>query len=110
MQRNKQRLCNQGEKPREKELCLAEEKIAGGGWRETDKMLNKGHVRGAWVAQSVEHPTSAQVMISQFVSLSPMSGSVLTAGGWLLLQILCLPLSLLLPCSQAVSPSKINKG
>ena len=79
MQRNKQRLCNQGEKPREKELCLAEEKIAGGGWRETDKMLNKGHVRGAWVAQSVEHPTSAQVMISQFVGPSPASGSVLTA-------------------------------
>ena len=29
--------------------------------------------------QSVKHPTSAQVMISQFVSLSPMSGSVLIA-------------------------------
>ena len=34
---------------------------------------------GAWVAQSVEPPTSAQVTISQFVSLSPASGSVLTA-------------------------------
>ena len=34
---------------------------------------------GAWVAQSVEHPTSAQVMISRFVSSSPTSGSVLTA-------------------------------
>ena len=31
------------------------------------------------MAQSVEHPTSAQVMISQFMSLSPASGSVLTA-------------------------------
>ena len=34
---------------------------------------------GVWVAQSVERPTSAQVMISRFMSLSPMSGSVLTA-------------------------------
>ena len=34
---------------------------------------------GAWVAQSVEHPTLAQVMISRLVSSSPTSGSVLTA-------------------------------
>ena len=34
---------------------------------------------GAWVAQSVELPTSAQVTISRFVSLGPASGSVLTA-------------------------------
>ena len=34
---------------------------------------------GAWVAQLVEHPTSAQVMISQFMSSSSASGSVLTA-------------------------------
>ena len=31
------------------------------------------------MAQSVERPTSAQVMISQFVSSSPESGSMLTA-------------------------------
>ena len=35
--------------------------------------------QGAWVAQSVECPTSAQVMVSSPVSLSPTSGSVLTA-------------------------------
>ena len=35
--------------------------------------------RGAWVAQSVKRPTSAQVMISWFVSSSPVWGSVLTA-------------------------------
>ena len=35
--------------------------------------------QGAWVAQSVKHPTSAQVMISWFVGSSPTSGSVLTA-------------------------------
>ena len=34
---------------------------------------------GFWVAQSVKRPTSAQVMILQFVSLSPALGSVLTA-------------------------------
>ena len=31
------------------------------------------------MAQSVKRPTSAQVMISQLMSLSPASGSVLTA-------------------------------
>ena len=31
------------------------------------------------MAQSVKHPTSAQVMISLFVGSSPPSGSVLTA-------------------------------
>ena len=34
---------------------------------------------GAWVSQSVRCPPSAQVMISQLVSSSPVSGSVLTA-------------------------------
>ena len=47
---------------------------------------------GACVAQSVKPPTSAQVMISWSVSLSPMSGSVLTAQS-------------LEPASDSVSPS-----
>ena len=47
---------------------------------------------GAWVAQSVGHPTSAQVMISRYMSSSPMSGSVLTAQS-------------LEPVSDSVSPS-----
>ena len=34
-------------------------------------------IRGTWVAQPVKCPTSAQVMISQFVSSSPTSGSLL---------------------------------
>ena len=50
-----------------------------------------GHPWGAWAAQSVKRPTSAQVMISRSVSSSPASGSVLRA--WSLLRILCLPLS-----------------
>ena len=33
---------------------------------------------GAWVAQSVKCPTSAQVMILWFVNSSPVLGSVLT--------------------------------
>ena len=67
-------------------------------------------VRGTWVAQSVGRPTSSQVMISQFVSSSPVLGSVLTAQSLELLWILCLPLSLPLPCSHSVSLSlsKIN--
>ena len=44
------------------------------------------------MAQSVKHPTSAQVMISQFVGSSPASGSALTAGS-------------LEPASDSVSPS-----
>ena len=35
--------------------------------------------RGTWVAQLIKHLTSAQAMISQSVSSSPTSGSVLTA-------------------------------
>ena len=49
-------------------------------------------MQGAWVAQSVERLTLAQVMISRFVSLSPTSGSVLTAQS-------------LEPASDSVSPS-----
>ena len=48
--------------------------------------------RDTWVAQWVKCLTSAQVMISQFVSSSPVSGSVLTAQG-------------LEPASDSVSPS-----
>ena len=41
--------------------------------------IKKVELGAAWVAQSVERPTSAQVMISWSVSSSPASGSVLTA-------------------------------
>ena len=44
------------------------------------------------MAQSIKHLTSAQVMISRFVGLSPVSGSVLTAKS-------------LEPVSDSVSPS-----
>ena len=54
--------------------------------------------RGVWVAQLVKLLTSAQVMISRFMSSSPESGSVLTVQS--LLGILSLSLSLSL---------KINK-
>ena len=47
---------------------------------------------GAWVAQSVERPTSAQVTISWTVNSSPASGSGLTAQS-------------LEPASDSVSPS-----
>ena len=39
----------------------------------------KIYERGAWVAQSVKRLTSAQVMISQFLSSSPTLGSMQTA-------------------------------
>ena len=48
--------------------------------------------KGTGVAQSVKHPTSAQVMIiSWFVNSSPTSDSVPSVSS--LLGILCLPLS-----------------
>ena len=42
-------------------------------------MLKGKESWGAWVPQSVKRLTLAQVMISRFVSPSPMSGSVLIA-------------------------------
>ena len=48
--------------------------------------------RGAWVTQSVNHLTSAQVTSSWFMSSSPTLGSVLTAQS-------------LEPASDSVSPS-----
>ena len=41
--------------------------------------VKEKNYQGASVAQPVKHPTSAQVMITQFVSSSPTSDSVLTA-------------------------------
>ena len=58
------------------------------------------------MAQSVERPTSAQIMISEFVSSSPASGSPPSVQS--LLQTLCPPL-LPLPNLHAHSLSKINK-
>ena len=55
-------------------------------------ILKWGAPRGRLVAQSVERPTSAQVVISQSVGSSPASGSVLTAWS-------------LEPASDSVSPS-----
>ena len=54
--------------------------------------LNNESTGGTWVAQSVGHQTSAQVMIPQSVSSSPASGSVLTVQN-------------LEPVSDSVSPS-----
>ena len=61
--------------------------------RERTGVLNQKILsRGAWVAQSVKRPTSAQVMISRFVGSSPALGSVPTAQS-------------LEPASESVSPS-----
>ena len=62
-------------------------------------------MRGAWGALSAERLTAAQVVVSQLVSLSPASSSLLSARS--LLPILCPLLSLPLPCLLALS--KINK-
>ena len=56
------------------------------------QLNSKVRFRGAWVAQSVKRPTSAQVTISQSVSSSPASGSGLMARS-------------LEPVSDSVSPS-----
>ena len=74
------------------------------GYSQEASFFKKINLWGAWVAQSVKRPTPAQVTISRSVSSSPVSGSVLTAQlrAWSLFQILCLPLSLPLPCSCSV--------
>ena len=66
------------------------------------------------MAQSIEHPTSAQVVISWFVTSSPVSGSVLTAHQSLepaLYSVSLLSPSappLLILCLSLFSLSKIN--
>ena len=50
-------------------------------WTQTNNPVLQHYFRGSWAAQLVKPLTSAQVMISQFVSLNPASGSVLTAQG-----------------------------
>ena len=57
------------------------------------------------MAQLFKCPTSAQVMISWFVGLSPALGTVLTAQAWSLLQILGLSLLLALCTSHTSSLS-----
>ena len=58
------------------------------------------------MAQSVERPTSAQVVLSRFVSSSPASGSVLTGQSLEPVSDSASPsLSLPLPCSRSVSLS-----
>ena len=65
---------------------------------------------GAWVAQLVKRPTLAQVMISQFVSSNPTSGSVLTAQGLEpASDSLCLSLSLCPSLTHALSLCLKNK-
>ena len=54
--------------------------------------IKRRECRGAWVADLVKSPTSAQIMISRYVGSSPTSGSVLTAQS-------------LDPASDSVSPS-----
>ena len=66
-----------------------------------------------WVVQSAKHPTSAQVLISQFVTSSPALGSVLTAQSLKpasdsVSPSLCVPTPLVLSLSLSLSLSKIN--
>ena len=77
---------------------------------EKKKASSDEEIRGSWVAQSVERPTSAQVMISRLMSLGPASGSVPTAQSLEPASDSVSPsLSLPLPCSHSVSLSKVNK-
>ena len=60
-------------------------------------------VRGAWVAHSVKHPTSTQVMILWFMGQSPVSGSqTLEPASDSMFPSLSLPL----PCLCSVSVSQ----
>ena len=78
-----------------------------GGVKHSTKLLwaNRNAERGA-----VKHLTSAQVMISEFMSFSPILGFVLTAQSVELASDSVSP-SLLLPCSCSVALSlpRVNK-
>ena len=67
------------------------------------------HSWGAWVALSVERPTSAQVMISRFVSSSPVSGLCTDSSEPGACFGFCLLLSLPLPCLLSLSFSLSQK-
>ena len=72
--------------------------------------ISKTKSGGAWVALSVKCLTSAQVMISRFMSLSPTSGSVLTAQSLEPASDSVFPsLSLPVPCSLSVCLSLTQK-
>ena len=58
-------------------------------------MSDQKYFQGAWMAQSVKRPTLVQVMISQSVSSSPTSSSLLTAQS-------------LEPASDSVSPNPLS--
>ena len=73
----------------------------------TGKPFKNARMRGAWVAQSVEPPTSAQIMTSLIVSSSPTSGSA--ADVWEPGTCLGSCVSFSLCCSPTFSLSKINK-
>ena len=66
--------------------------------------LKISYGQGAWVARSVKHMTLAQIMISQLVSLSPTSGSVLTAQSLEPALDSMSPFLSAPPCSHSVSP------
>ena len=77
-----------------------------------DEWIKKMWYRGTWVAQSVEHPTSAQVTISQLMSSSPTLGSVLIARSLEPASYSGSPslsLSALSPYAVSLCLSKINK-
>ena len=46
--------------------------------RETQLNFRSTKFRSTWVAQSVEHLTSAQIIISRFLGSNPMLGSLLS--------------------------------
>ena len=72
--------------------------------------LRKRVFGGAWVAQSVKRPTSAQIMISRFVSSSPASGSVVTTQNLApALDSASPSLSDPSPLTLCISLSKLNK-
>ena len=68
--------------------------------------LKRAVQRRTWVAQLVERPNSAQVMILRFVGSSPVSNSVLTA--WVCFGF-CVSLSLYPSPTQSLSLSLKNK-
>ena len=85
---------------------LSQEGLVNASWEKG--LINRRQAWDAWVAQSVERLTSAQVMISRFMSLSPASGFVLTARSLEPASHSVSPSLSDLPRSRSLSVSKIN--
>ena len=84
LQKREERILRMMTKKDPRTVAVQVQTITSPHWSQNVKYIEMDIFRGTRVAQLVKWPTSAQVMISWFGSLSLMSGSALAA--WSLLK------------------------